>query len=320
MELGVGDQAVVGLRVVGWRLDILDLILRIRFDGRPCVSRATVTIATWPAARSRSATTTPPRAHGHGQGRRVQQRDDRPRRVVEADVQAGRHVLVPVRDPSRDDRQGRGQGNTAAANPEAEALPDAKACLEANRDRSRCRDPRLRVRPAEHQRSAGLDRHVAECRGRRPSHRDRRGRLVRLGDDRGRRVVGSHVRNGRHVHLRLCVPPADGGGGRSHCRRRRRRAARRRAALRIWDASIRRRRQRYRSPRRRLGRQSLRPRPNRRLPTEAASATAAVSTQGPTFGGELMVRFVIVGVLIGGAFLLFVRAVGGSVRRGPDEA
>ena len=56
------------------------------------------------------------------------------------------------------------------------------------------------------------------------------------------------------------------------------------------------------------------------LPTEAASATAAVSTQGPTFGGELMVRFVIVGVLIGGAFLLFVRAVGGSVRRGPDEA
>ena len=49
------------------------------------------------------------------------------------------------------------------------------------------------------------------------------------------------------------------------------------------------------------------------LPTESASA--AVSTQGPTFGGELMVRFVIVGVLIGGAFLLFVRAVSGSVRR-----
>jgi uncharacterized membrane protein len=53
------------------------------------------------------------------------------------------------------------------------------------------------------------------------------------------------------------------------------------------------------------------------LPVEPE--TAAVSTQGPTFGGELMVRFVIVGVLIGGAFLLFVRAVGGSVRRGPDE-
>jgi len=33
-----------------------------------------------------------------------------------------------------------------------------------------------------------------------------------------------------------------------------------------------------------------------------------------------MVRVAIVGVLIGGAFLLFVRAVGGSVRRGPDEA
>ena len=48
--------------------------------------------------------------------------------------------------------------------------------------------------------------------------------------------------------------------------------------------------------------------------------TAAVSTQGPSFGGELMVRFVIVGMLIGGAFLLFVRAVGGSVRRNPDEA
>ena len=47
---------------------------------------------------------------------------------------------------------------------------------------------------------------------------------------------------------------------------------------------------------------------------------AAVSTQGSTFGGELMVRFVIVGLLIGGAFLLFVRAVGGSVRGRPDEA
>ena len=33
-----------------------------------------------------------------------------------------------------------------------------------------------------------------------------------------------------------------------------------------------------------------------------------------------MARFAIVGVLIGGAFLLFMRAVGGSVRAGPDEA
>ena len=32
-----------------------------------------------------------------------------------------------------------------------------------------------------------------------------------------------------------------------------------------------------------------------------------------------MARFVIVGLLIGGAFLLFVRAVGGSVRSHPDE-
>jgi plastocyanin len=51
---------------------------------------------------------------------------DRRRRVVEADVQAGRDVLVPVRDPSRDDRQGRGEGHIARRNPEAEALPDAK--------------------------------------------------------------------------------------------------------------------------------------------------------------------------------------------------
>ena len=54
--------------------------------------------------------------------------------------------------------------------------------------------------------------------------------------------------------------------------------------------------------------------------SEPASDTGAVSTQGPTFGGELMARVAIVGLLIGGAFLLFVRAVGGSVRRGPDEA
>jgi plastocyanin len=54
-------------------------------------------------------------------------------------------------------------------------------------------------------------------------------------------------------------------------------------------------------------------------PSEPASDTAAVSTQGPSFGGELLARVAIVGLLIGGAFLLFVRAVGGSVRRRPDE-
>ena len=54
-------------------------------------------------------------------------------------------------------------------------------------------------------------------------------------------------------------------------------------------------------------------------PLEPAPETAAVSTQGPSFGGELLARVAIVGLLIGGAFLLFMRAVGGSVR-GPDEA
>jgi len=50
------------------------------------------------------------------------------------------------------------------------------------------------------------------------------------------------------------------------------------------------------------------------------SEPAAVSTQGPSFGGELLARVAIVGVLIGGAFLLFMRAVGGSFRRPEQEA
>ena len=54
-------------------------------------------------------------------------------------------------------------------------------------------------------------------------------------------------------------------------------------------------------------------------PSEPAPETAAVSTQGPSFGGELLARVAIVGVLIGGAFLLFMRAVGGSVRRPPGR-
>ena len=53
--------------------------------------------------------------------------------------------------------------------------------------------------------------------------------------------------------------------------------------------------------------------------SEPAPDTAAVSTQGPSFGGELLARVAIVGVLIGGAFLLFMRAVGGSVRARQDE-
>jgi hypothetical protein len=55
-------------------------------------------------------------------------------------------------------------------------------------------------------------------------------------------------------------------------------------------------------------------------PSEPPPDTAVLSTQGPSFGGELLARLAIVGLLIGGAFLLFVRAVGGSVRRGPGEA
>ena len=56
------------------------------------------------------------------------------------------------------------------------------------------------------------------------------------------------------------------------------------------------------------------------LPADPAPETAAVSTQGPSFGGELMARVAIVGLLIGGAFLLFVRAVGGSVRGREERA
>jgi hypothetical protein len=36
--------------------------------------------------------------------------------------------------------------------------------------------------------------------------------------------------------------------------------------------------------------------------------------------GELLARVAVVGVLIGGAFLLFMRAVGGSIRRPEQEA
>jgi plastocyanin len=49
--------------------------------------------------------------------------------------------------------------------------------------------------------------------------------------------------------------------------------------------------------------------------TNPNSEPTAVSTQGPSFGGELMARVAIVGLLIGGAFLLFARAVRGSANR-----
>ena len=121
-------------------------------------------------------------------------------------------------------------------------------------------------------------------------------------DDRGGRVVGTDVRNGRDVRLRLRVPSGDGGRGGGHGRRGRSGAARgtgHAVPVHAVAASL-------AAGRSRSGRDptvaTVRPEPD----------AAAVSTQGSTFGGELMARFVIVGLLIGGAFLLFVRAVGGS--------
>jgi plastocyanin len=50
-------------------------------------------------------------------------------------------------------------------------------------------------------------------------------------------------------------------------------------------------------------------------PPEPAPETAAVAAENEAPDGELLVRVGIVGLLIGGALLLFVRAVGGSARR-----
>jgi plastocyanin len=50
-------------------------------------------------------------------------------------------------------------------------------------------------------------------------------------------------------------------------------------------------------------------------PPEPAIATETVATLTATPDGELLVRVGIVGLLIGGSMLLFVRAVGGSARR-----
>jgi plastocyanin len=50
-------------------------------------------------------------------------------------------------------------------------------------------------------------------------------------------------------------------------------------------------------------------------PPEPAPETAAVAARSPAPDGELLARVGIVGLLIGGALLLFVRAVGGSARR-----
>ena len=159
--------------------------------------------------------------------------------------------------------------------------------------------------PAELSVPVGFDGHVAERR-RCAAHGYGLGRLIRLRDDRGRWVVGPHVRNGRDVHLRLCVPSADGGRGRGHCRRGRGRFRAARSSQ---------------SPSASLAPVAVAPAATQPPPpSEPAPDTAAVSTQGPSFGGELLARVAIVGVLIGGAFLLFMRAVGGSVRARQDEA
>ena len=55
-------------------------------------------------------------------------------------------------------------------------------------------------------------------------------------------------------------------------------------------------------------------------PPEPAPDTAAVAAQSPAADGELLARVGIVGLLIGGALLLFVRAVGGSARREEEPA
>ena len=55
-------------------------------------------------------------------------------------------------------------------------------------------------------------------------------------------------------------------------------------------------------------------------PPEPAPDAAPVAARAGVPGGELLARVGIVGLLIGGAMLLFVRAVGGSARRPDDRA
>ena len=55
-------------------------------------------------------------------------------------------------------------------------------------------------------------------------------------------------------------------------------------------------------------------------PPVPAPDAAAVAARSGTADGELLTRVGIVGLLIGGALLLFVRAVGGSARREEEPA
>ena len=90
-----------------------------------------------------------------------------------------------------------GSARCSGRHAEAEAHPDADPDG-GHDDGPRSRDPGLLVRAAEHQRSAGLDGHVAERR-RCAAHGYGFGRLIRLRDDRGRWLVGPHLRNGRDL-------------------------------------------------------------------------------------------------------------------------
>ena len=227
---------------------------------------------------------------------------------MEADIQAGRHVLVPVRDPSRDDRRGGRQGlgrvgwlgGCSGAGRHAEALTDAHP--QAGAPERRSGNPSISPSsPASSVDSGRLDRHVAEQR-RGAAHRHSRGRLVRLRHDRRGRVLGSHVRSGRHVPLRAA------------------------ASIRGWRASSPCRRRRT-SPRRRLPSRVLRPRqrqsfhrPNRSRRVRPSPSRHPSRRKAVIPDGELFARIAIVGVLIGGATLLFVRAVGGSTRRDEEPA
>ena len=66
------------------------------------------------------------------------------------------------------------------------------------------------------------------------------------------------------------------------------------------------------SPRSRRSSHLCRPNPRPNRPPSRPRARASAASSWPAS--------LIVGLLIGGAFLLFVRAVGGSVRSHPDEA
>ena len=170
-------------------------------------SPATVTIAA--GARSRSATTTTAGTRS-GRGRRVQQRDDPQggswKRTFK---QAGTFSYLCAIHPEMTGKVVV-KGTSAAATPKPKPSPTPKPASKRNGTGV---DAEIRDFASPRRASAfrWAHRHVADAGGRRPSHRDRRGRLVRLGDDRGRRLVGSARSKRPARRLRLRVPPADGG-------------------------------------------------------------------------------------------------------------